>query len=206
MSVPGPAIYIRPYLLRGLKVERPNQVWSIDITYIPMRKGFLYLTAIIDVYSRFIVGWSLHNTLDASNCIGVFRAAVARYGAPEIINSDQGCQFTSGDWTEACRQCEGMRVSMDGRGRAKDNIWIERFKARPFSHCSSEIQVNLIFHSDKRSIWKTIKYEYIYIHPEEDGLALYNGIRRFVNDYNYHRRHQGIDHRVPSKLYLRSAA
>lgn len=88
LSVPGPAVYIRPYLLRGLKVERPNQVWSIDITYIPMRKGFLYLTAIIDVYSRFIVGWSLHNTLDASNCIGVFRAAVARYGALEIINSD----------------------------------------------------------------------------------------------------------------------
>lgn len=127
LSVPGPAVYIMPYLLRGLKIDHRNQVWSIDITYIPMAKGFMYLTAIIDVYSRFIVGWSLHNTLDASNCIEVLKNAIAKYGAPEIINSDQGRQFTCLDWKETCAEHPEMKISMDGRGRAKDNIWIERF-------------------------------------------------------------------------------
>jgi putative transposase len=181
LSKLGEAVYIKKYLLRGLKVNRRNQVWSIDITYIPMKEGFMYLTAIIDVYSRFIVGWSLHNTLDASNCIEVLESAVAQYGAPEIINSDQGSQFTSREWADACARHPEMKVSMDGRGRAKDNIWIERF-------------------------WKTIKYEYIYIRPEESGTDLFFGIKAFIDDYNYHRRHQGIGRTVPSKLYLRSAA
>ena len=105
-----------------LKIDHRNQVWSIDITYIPMAKGFMYLTAIIDVYSRFIVGWSLHNTLDASNCIEVLKNAIAKYGAPEIINSDQGRQFTCQDWKGTCAEHPEMRISMDGRGRAKDNI------------------------------------------------------------------------------------
>ena len=109
-----------------------------------MKKGFMYLVAIIDVYSRFIVGWSLHNSLDASHCIEVLQNAIATYGSPEIINSDQGCQFTCKAWLDACAQHPQMRVSMDGRGRAKDNIWIERF-------------------------WKTTKYEYIYILPKENG-------------------------------------
>ena len=130
---------------------------------------------------RFIVGWSLHNSLDASHCIEVLQNAIATYGSPEIINSDQGCQFTCKAWLDACAQHPQMRVSMDGRGRAKDNIWIERF-------------------------WKTIKYEYIYILPEENGAALYSGIKRFIDNYNYHRRHQGIDRQVPSKLYIRPAA
>ena len=181
LSKLGQAVYIRPYLLRGLNIDHRNQVWSIDITYIPMKKGFMYLTAIIDVYSRFIVGWSLHNTLDASNCIEVLKGAVSRYGSPEILNSDQGCQFTSKEWADACALYPEMKISMDGRGRAKDNIWIERF-------------------------WKTIKYEYIYIQPEENGADLFFGIKRFIDDYNYHRRHQGINRTVPSKLYLRSAA
>ncbi len=146
-----------------------------------MKKGFMYLTAIIDVYSRFIVGWSLHNTLDASHCIEVLISAVARHESPEIINSDQGSQFTSKEWADACAQYLEMKVSMDGRGRAKDNIWIERF-------------------------WKTIKYEYIYIQPEESGTDLFFGIKTFMDDYNYHRRHQRIGHTVPSKLYFRSAA
>ena len=181
LSIPGPAVYIMPYLLRGLKIDHRNQVWSIDITYIPMAKGFMYLTAIIDVYSRFIVGWSLHNALDASNCIEVLKNAIARYGAPKIINSDQGRQFTCREWKGCCAEYPEMRISMDGRGRAKDNIWIERF-------------------------WRTIKYDYIYIHPEENGAALYHGILRFMDDYNYHRRHQGIDRQIPSMLYLRLAA
>ena len=145
-----------------------------------MNKGFIYLTAIIDVYSRFIVGWSLHNSLDASHCIEMLKNAIATYGAPEIINSDQGSQFTCKSWLEACVQHPQMKVSMDGRGRAKDNIWIERF-------------------------WNTIKYEYIYLLPEESGATLYRGIKRFIDNYNYHRRHQGINRQVPSKLYIRLA-
>lgn len=181
LSVLGKAAYIKPYLLRGLNVDHRNQVWCIDITYIPMKKGFMYLTAIIDVYSRYIVGWNLHNTLDATNCIEVLKSAVSRFGAPEIINSDQGSQFTCKEWLAACSEHPEMKVSMDGRGRAKDNIWIERF-------------------------WKTIKYEYIYLHPEENGADLYDGIRRFIDDYNHRRHHQGINRSIPSKLYLRSAA
>lgn len=181
LSVLGSTKYIKPYLLRGLKIDHINQVWSIDITYIPMKKGFMYLTAIIDVYSRFIVGWSLHNTLDTSNCIEVLKGAITKYGAPEILNSDQGCQFTSKEWSDTCAQYPDMKISMDGHGRAKDNIWIERF-------------------------WKTIKYEYIYINPEENCTDLFFGIKIFIDDYNYHRRHQGINHIVPSKLYFRQVA
>ena len=134
----GTAKYIEPYLLRVLKVDHRNQVWSIDIIYIPMKKGFIYLIAIIDVYSRFIVCWSLHNSLDTSNCIEVLKTAISRYGTPENLNADQGCQFTSKEWADACAEYPEMKASMDGRSRAKGNIWIERF-------------------------WKTIKYEYIYI-------------------------------------------
>lgn len=181
LSKLGQAVYIKPYLLRGLKADHRNQVWCIDITYIPMKKGFMYLTAIIDVYSRFIVSWGLHNTLDASNCIEVLREAIRKYGAPEIINSDQGSQFTCREWDAVCAEYPDMKVSMDGRGRAKDNIWIERF-------------------------WKTIKYEYIYIQPEDTGSELYHGIKTFVDDYNHHRRHQGINHMVPGKIYLKEVA
>ena len=126
LSKLGSASYIKAYLLRDLDIDHRNQVWCIDITYIPMKKGFMCLTAIIDVYSRFIVGWSLHNSLDASYCIEVVQNAIATNGAPEIINSDQGCQFTCKAWLDAWAQHPQMRVSMDGRGRTKDNIWIER--------------------------------------------------------------------------------
>lgn len=137
----------------------------------------MYLTAIIDVYSRFIVGWSLHNTLEASNCIEVLKKAISDYGAPEIINSDQGCQFTCKDWVSECAKYPEMKVSMDGKGRYADNIWIERF-------------------------WRTIKYDYIYINPMDDGLELYAGIKQYIGYYNTRRYHQGINHQIPSKLYL----
>ena len=181
LSIQGQTTYIGKYLLRGLNIDHGNQVWSIDITYIPMKRGFMYLTAVIDVYSRFIVGWSLNNTLDTSNCVEILKNAISHYGVPEIINSDQGSQFTSREWLEACNKYPDMQVSMDGRGRAKDNIWIERF-------------------------WKTIKYEYIYIQPEENGRDLYRGIKNFIDDYNFHRPHQGIDHKVPGRLYILQAA
>lgn len=178
LSTLGQTVYIRPYLLRGLKIDHRNQVWSIGITYILMKKGFMYLMAIIDVYSRYIVGWSLHNTLDTSNCINVLKSAIQANGVPKIINSDQGCQFISKEWADACAEYSDMKVSMVGRGRAKDNIWIERF-------------------------WKTIKYEYIRIQPDENGADLFLGSKRFIADYNCHCCHQGINRTAPSKLYIR---
>lgn len=173
------AKYIRPYLLRGLTMSRPRQVWSIDITYIPMSKGFMYLTAIIDVYSRAIMAWGLHNTLDAANSVEVLETAVARHGSPEMINSDQGCQYTSAEWSRACVR-HHITVSMDGRGRAKDNIWIERF-------------------------WRTLKMEYVYITPAASPRELRHGIGRFIEYYNLRRHHQGIGGRIPWEVFLQVA-
>lgn len=172
----GNAKYIRPYLLRNLDINRPMQVWSIDITYIPMQKGFMYLTAIIDVYSRALVAWGLHNTLDAANSVEVLDEAVRNYGAPEIINSDQGCQYTSKDWDEACRK-HTITISMDGRGRAKDNIWIERF-------------------------WRTLKMEYVYLNPAESVQELRSGIAAYIDYYNHRRHHQGISGSLPWDRFL----
>ena len=143
LSKLGIAKYIHSYKLRWLEITHSNQVWCIDLTYIPMKRGFLYLTAIIDVYSRYIVGWGLFNTLDAENTLGVLKEAISTFGKPEIINSDQGCQFTCSGWVEYLEK-EGVMISMDGKGRALDNIYIERF-------------------------WKTLKWEYVYLNPAEDG-------------------------------------
>ncbi len=180
LSKLGKAVYVHPYLLRHLSIERANQVWSIDITYIAMQKGFMYLTAIIDVYSRYIVGWSLHNTLQAENVKEVLEAAVTKHGKPEIINSDQGSQFTCPLWIEALKE-HGIRVSMDGRRRAIDNIYIERF-------------------------WRTIKQDYVYMYPCENGLVLYNGIKWFIEYYNTIKCHQGIGRQTPESRYLKASA
>lgn len=174
------AKYIYPYLLRDKKEYTRNEVWSIDISYIPMSKGFMYLTAIIDVATRFIVGWALSNSLEAKICTDVLDAAIMRYGKPGIINSDQGTQFTCPRWIEYVKG-KGITVSMDSRGRAKDNIWIERF-------------------------WRTIKQEYIYLNPTDDGLELYQGIKDYMVFYNFERSHQGIGRKIPAEIYLRNAA
>ena len=179
LSKLGKPQYRMPYLLRGLDISRPNQVWSIDITYIPMLHGFMYLTAIIDVYSRSIMAWGLHNTLDKENSIEVLRLAVESHGAPEIINSDQGSQYTSSLWLSTCEEY-GIKVSMDGRGRCKDNIWIERF-------------------------WHTIKTEYIYINPEDNVARLRQGIKEYMEYYNNRRSHQGIAHQIPMERYKNAA-
>lgn len=179
LSKLGVAEYIRPYLLRGLKIERSNQVWAIDITYIPMKKGFLYLTAIIDVYSRFIVGWGISNSLEAKSIHEVLKEAIRQYGKPEIINSDQGSQFSCKEWIKYLEE-NGIKISMDGKGRATDNIYIERF-------------------------WRTIKLDYIYLNPAEDGLELYKGIRGYMDYYNYKQRHQGIERQIPADRYRKSA-
>ena len=175
LSRQGLAKYIHSYKLRGLDITYANQVWCIDITYIPMERGFLYLTAIIDVYSRYIVGWSLSNTLGAECSLNVLKQAINEYGKPEIVNSDQGSQFTCPLWTEYLEE-KGITISMDGRGRALDNIYIERF-------------------------WRTIKQEYIYIWPAVDGNALIKGLKEYVDYNNNQRTHQSLDRLTPFDWY-----
>lgn len=169
--------YIYPYLLRGMNITKPNEVWQIDITYLPMKNGFMYLTAIIDVYSRYIVGWGLSNSLEALESLKVVQQAVATYGKPEIINSDQGSQFTCYEYVNYLKN-ERIKISMDGKGRALDNIFIERF-------------------------WRTLKYQYIYLNPKDNGLDLYLGIKQWLEKYHY-RKHQGINNK-PQNRYCKAA-
>lgn len=169
--------YKAAYLLRNMAFTHSNQVWSTDISYIPMRHGFMYLYAIIDVYSRHIVGWSLSNTLHADNCIQLLRTCVTKYGTPEIVNTDQGTQYTGLEWKATLDEL-GIRMSMDGRGRCKDNIWIERF-------------------------WCTIKREHIYLNPADDGHQLRAGIAKYITYYNNRRPHQGIEDQIPAERYFK---
>jgi putative transposase len=175
LSKLGLAKYIRPYLLKGLKITRANQAWAVDITYIPMAKGFLYLTAIIDLYSRFVVGWGISNSLDSESTHNVFKRAVSEHGKPEIINSDQGSQFTCKEWIELLKK-ENVQISMDGKGRAIDNVFIER-------------------------LWRSVKYDYVYLRPANDGLELYQGLKEYFHHYNYELAHQGIGRKIPAHLY-----
>ena len=157
--------FIKPYLLRGLKVDHANQVWCTDITYIPMAKGFMYMTAFIDLYSRKIVGWGISNSMSKQWCLDVLNDAMARYDKPEIINSDQGSQYTSFAWTNHLEK-EDIKISMDGKGRAIDNIFIERF-------------------------WKSLKYNYVYLNPCDNGLELFEGVQNYIEYYNQ-KKHQSI--------------
>lgn len=177
------ARYKHPYLLRDLKVEWPHQVWAIDITYIPMRGGYMYLCAIIDLWSRYIVGWSVSNTMEAEWVCAVVRDAVALQGKPEIINSDQGSQFTSDQYQKLFKAggpCEGVKISMDGKGRAIDNVFIERF-------------------------WRTLKHDKIYLCPPQDGVELCHTCEEFIHYYNHRRKHSRIGN-VPPVVRLRMAA
>ncbi len=178
LTVLGEKKYIHPYLLKGLEINRPNQVWEIDITYIPMQHGFMYLTAIIDVYSRFIVGWGLSNSLDAETSLEVVRVAVSTHGEPEILNSDQGSQFTCKEYVNYLKK-QNIKISMDGKGRALDNIYIERF-------------------------WRTIKYQHIFLNPANNGLDLYTGIKKWINRY-HNRDHQGIERKKPKNIFKNAA-
>lgn len=175
----GQKQYIHSYLLKGLKIDHSNKVWAVDITYIPMKNGFLYLTAIIDLYSRFVVGWGLSNTLDAEATLSVIKQAIKEYGKPEIINSDQGSQFTCELWVEYLKT-KGIRISMDGKGRAIDNIFIER-------------------------LWRSVKYDYVYLNPANDGLELYQGLKNYFDYYNNNRSHQGIGRQIPAEVYKPAA-
>lgn len=171
---------IFPYLLRGLQVERPNQVWAMDITYVPVGNGFMYLVAIIDLYSRFIVGWSLSNTMTAQWCKECYATAVELYGRPGILNTDQGSQFSSPIFTEWVVKGDQTQMSMDGKGRAIDNIFIERF-------------------------WRSIKHEKIYLEPSADGLELYGKIKEYMAFYNAERLHQSLGYKIPQQVYLMAA-
>jgi len=179
LSKPEKGKYKYPYLLRGRHISRANEAWAIDITYIPMSKGFMYLVAIIDLYSRYVVNWSISNTMEAGWIIDVVKEAIERHGAPYLINSDQGSQFTSDDYIELLKGY-GIQISMDGKGRATDNIFIER-------------------------LWRSLKYEYVYLNPADDGLQLYQGLREWFRFYNHDRHHQTLDYRKPVQLYQQAA-
>lgn len=168
--------YIRPYLLRGLEITRANQVWCTDITYIPMRKGFMYLTAVMDVYSRKILSWGVSNSMDAQWCKNVLDDAIKTYGLPEIVNSDQGSQYTSALWTQHLEKLL-VKISMDGKGRATDNVWIERF-------------------------WKSIKHDYIYLNPCDDGFELFEGVQNHIEYYNMKTHH--TTKQKPELIYKKS--
>jgi putative transposase len=167
---------IYPYLLRGVLIERPNQVWSTDITYIPLRGGFLYLVAVMDWFSRFVLSWELSNTMEIGFCVAALDAAF-RFGQPEIWNSDQGSQFTSADFLAPLKR-RGISISMDGRGRALDNVFIER-------------------------LWRSLKYELIYPGDFANGADLFPALERYFHFYNHQRPHQALSYRTPADLFPR---
>ena len=175
LSKPAPGHKIYPYLLRGLDINRPNQVWSTDITYIPLAGGFVYLVAIMDWYSRYVLAWSVSTTLDGAFCLEARDEALQLYGKPDIFNSDQGCQFTSVEFTGRLK-AEGIQISMDGRGRALDNIFVGR-------------------------LWRSVKYEDIYLHDYATVAAVVAGLKVYFEFYNTKRQHQSLDYRTPEEVY-----
>ncbi len=179
-SQPHPEHRIYPYLLRDLTIERPNHVWCTDITYIPMRRGFLYLVAVMDWATRKVLAWRLSNTMDASFCIEALEEAMARFGRPEIFNSDQGSQFTSADFTDKLRAA-GIRISMDGRGRWIDNRFIER-------------------------LWRSLKYECVYLNAFDTGSDARRGIGSWISYYNAERPHSSLHDATPNEAYAMSWA
>jgi putative transposase len=179
-TIPHPEHRIYPYLLRDLTIDRPNQVWCTDLTYIPMRRGFLYLVAIMDWWTRKVLSWRVSNTMDVGFCIETLEDALASHGRPEIFNSDQGSQFTSPQFTKVLQDAE-IRISMDGKGRWMDNVFIER-------------------------LWRSLKYEYIYLHAFETGSELRGGLTQWVGYYNARRPHSSLDGRTPDEAYAAGMA
>lgn len=175
LSQPAPGHTIYPYLLRGLSITQPNQVWSADITYIPLVQGFMYLVAILDWYSRYVLAWQLSNTLEGAFCLTALERAF-QHGQPDIFNTDQGAQFTAHAFTGRLTEM-GVRISMDGRGRALDNIFIER-------------------------LWRSVKYEDVYLKNYDQVPALASGLHDYFSFYNHDRPHQSLDYRVPADVYL----
>ncbi len=177
-SRPAKGHKIYPYLLRGLCVDRPNQVWCADITYLPMRRGFLYLVAIMDWHTRKVLAWRISNTLEADFCVEALNEAIHRFGTPEIMNTDQGSQFTSFAWTDRLRRT-GVRISMDGKGRFLDNIFVER-------------------------LWRSLKYECVYLHAWETGSEAKAGVGKWMEFYNRKRPHSALGGKPPAVVYWQS--
>jgi putative transposase len=173
-SKPAEGHKIYPYLLSGMKITQPNQVWAADITYIPMARGFLYLVAIIDWYSRYVLSWRLSNTLDAGFCVDALQEAL-RKGKPDIFNTDQGAQFTSEAFTGLLQQ-HGVRISMDGKGSYNDNLFIER-------------------------LWRSVKYEEVYLKAYQDGKEARTSIGNYFRFYNTERPHQALGYRTPAEVF-----
>jgi putative transposase len=174
LSAGGAGHKVYPYLLRGVTIERVNQVWSTDITYIPMPNGFMYLTAVIDWHSRYVLSWQLSNTLDTEFCLEALEQALG-HGCPEVFNTDQGVQFTSPSFTGRV-EAAGAKVSMDGQGRWLDNVFVER-------------------------LWRTVKYEYVYLWRPEEVPALHSGLTTYFGYYNEQRAHQSLADRTPLAVY-----
>jgi putative transposase len=164
-----------PYLLRHLTIKHPNHVWATDITYVPIKSGFMYLIAIIDLHSRYVIHWSLSNTMEAEWCAEFLKEAISKAGKPEIFNTDQGSQFTSDVFIGVLIDNK-ITISMDGKGRATDNIFIER-------------------------LWRSVKYEEVYLHAYETGLELFKGLKRYFDFYNQERRHTSLNNSRPKDVY-----
>jgi putative transposase len=184
-SKPAPGHRIYPYLLRGLTIDRPNHVWATDITYIPMARGFLYLTVVMDWCTRRILAWRLSNTMEASFCVDAVEEALAKYGCPRIFNTDQGSQFTSTEFTSVLIK-NNVAISMDGKGAWRDNVFVERF-------------------------WRTVKYEEVYLRAYDNVSEARQSIGRYLDFYNARRPHAALDRRTPDQVYfdplpLRTAA
>ena len=167
-------------MLRGLAINCPNQVWATDICYVPMAKGFMYLVAIMDWYARRVLAWRVSNTLDAEPCVEALEEAIARYGAPEIFNTDQRAQFTADAFTKVLKD-NGVAISMDGKGRWVDNVFVER-------------------------LWRSVKYEDVYLRAYETPRELRDGLRRYFKFYNFRRRHSALDRRTPDAVYFDQVA
>src|SRR5271157_2805267 len=179
-SIPARDSLIYPYLLGGVKIDRANQVWASDLTYLPMAHGFLFLVAILDVASRKVLSFRVSNTMTPDFCVEALSEAIAWYGAPEIVNTDQGSQFTSAAWTDVV-DAAGARISMDGKGRWIDNVFIER-------------------------LWRSVKYEDIYLRAYENGRELQAGLTRYFDFYNRRRIHQSHDYQTPDEIYYATNA
>ena len=175
-SKPAPGHKIYPYLLRGMTIDRPNQVWAMDITYVPMARGFVYLAAVVDWFSRRVLAWRLSITLEAAFCVEALEEALARHGKPKIFNTDQGSQFTSHDFTGVLIKAE-IAISMDGKGAWRDNVFVER-------------------------LWRTIKYEEIYLKAYDTVTAARASIGRYLGFYNARRPHSSLDRRTPDEAYF----
>ena len=174
-SQPHPQHKVYPYLLRGMTIKRPNQVWCSDITFIPVKHGFLYLVAIMDWATRKVLSWRLSNTMHADFCIEALKEAIDRFGSPEIMNTDQGSQFTGSAWITTLTEA-GVRISMDGRGRCMDNIFIER-------------------------LWRSLKQEAVYLEDLADGFKAHRAIRHWMKFYNTERPHSALEHKTPREAY-----